>query len=135
LSVANRFLARLKKKWTASIYGFFKPDPIIEYVDGRLTHVFICAADVCRASTNRVRRFQDKRDKNSTGNLRTHVKKCMGPEVLEAADKAGSADAVRKTVLKNGGILSAQAITVAFDRKGKGKVTYSAMPHTKAEIR
>jgi hypothetical protein len=71
----------------------------------------------------------------STGNMRGHVKKCFGIEALEAADKAGSADEVRKTVNTNGGVLSAQAITVAFSRKGKGKVTYSTRPHTEAESR
>lgn len=92
------------------------------------------------------RRYADKRvvdaagkvkitTDSSTGNMRLHVVKCFGQEALDAASKAANADEVRKTANKNGGILSAQAITVAFERKGKAKVTYSTRPHTEAESR
>ncbi|KIK05204.1 hypothetical protein K443DRAFT_39889, partial [Laccaria amethystina LaAM-08-1] len=39
--------ARLSKEWTAGVYGFFKPDPVIEYASGRRAHTFICAASHC----------------------------------------------------------------------------------------
>ncbi|EDR10327.1 uncharacterized protein LACBIDRAFT_317094 [Laccaria bicolor S238N-H82] len=48
---AEKQLARLSKEWTAGVYGFFKPDPIIEYAGGRRAHTFICAATHCRGAT------------------------------------------------------------------------------------
>ncbi|KAF6744774.1 hypothetical protein DFP72DRAFT_783363, partial [Ephemerocybe angulata] len=47
-----------------------------------------------------------------------------------------TADAVREVSFRNGGELTADAITVAFQRKGgKALVTFSTRPHTKAESR
>jgi hypothetical protein len=55
--------------------------------------------------------------------MRKHAKKCWGAETVELADKAKNAAEVRVTAVK--GILDPQSITVAFERKGKGKVTFS----------
>lgn len=86
--------------------------------------------------TRFVNRYTDTRQVDgSTGNMRKHVRKCFGDEALAAADKAKNAEEVRKTAVTNGGVLSAQSITVAFSRKGKGKVTYSTRPHTESEAR
>ncbi|TDL28987.1 hypothetical protein BD410DRAFT_682605, partial [Rickenella mellea] len=126
-------LERLAKDWTAPIYAFFKPEPIIEHVDGRRCHSFQCAARSCMFRSRGVRRYLDKSDFNSTGNLRKHAKKCWGEDVVKAADQAKTADEVRAT--KGTGPLNLQSITAAFKRSGKGKVTYSHQQHTKTESR
>ncbi|KAF6741081.1 hypothetical protein DFP72DRAFT_755420, partial [Ephemerocybe angulata] len=124
-----------KKTFKKGVYGFFK-DPVIEYIDGRLTHKFDCIrGSACGRPTKFIRRFQDTGDATSTGNMRDHVKKCFSLEALVASDDL-TADGVREVSYKNGGELTADAITVAFQRKGgKGRVTYSTRAHTKAESR
>jgi hypothetical protein len=62
-----------------------------------------------------------------------HAKKCWGDDVVASADKAANANDVRRTTIK--GFLDPQSITAAFERKGKGKVTYSHRQHTKTESR
>lgn len=127
---------RYKKKWDAPVYAFFKPDWDMTPVNGRACITFHCAADVCRMPHPYVRRYLDlARIDASTSNLRTHAARCFGEDALAAADKAKDANEVRKTAHTNGGVLSGQSITVAFARKGKGKVTYSTRPHTEAEAR
>ncbi|KAF5335302.1 hypothetical protein D9611_011794 [Ephemerocybe angulata] len=130
------YVAEKKKKtFKKGVYGFFK-DPVIEYIDGRLTHKFDCIrGSACGRPTKFIRRFQDTGDATSTGNMRDHVKKCFSLEALTAADDL-TANGVREVSYKNGGELTADAITVAFQRKGgKGRVTYSTRAHTKAESR
>ena len=117
----------------APIYAFFKPTPEVEYVDGRRSHVFQCTAKPCRQKSREVRRFLDKSDAKSMGNLQKHTKKCWGDDVVASADKAANANKVRQTTIK--GFLDPQSITAAFERKGKGKVTYSHQQHTKTEAR
>lgn len=80
-----------------------------------------------------VRRFLDTGDAKSTSNMRKHAKKCWTAEVVASADKADNANDVRRTTVK--GLLDPQSITAAFERKGKGKVTYSHRQHTKTELR
>lgn len=101
---------------------------MIEYVDGRRAHAFRCMAKGCKM---RCRRFLDKGDRSSTNNLRKHVRKCWGPEVLSRAEKAFNMGEARKVV---NGYLQDGDISVAFKRK-KGAVLYSHRTHTKAESR
>jgi hypothetical protein len=124
-------IARLSKDWGAPIYAFFKPDPVVEYVDGRRCHAFQCLAKTCKQKTRVVRRYLDTGDAKSTGNMRKHAKKCWGDDIVATADKAKSATDVRNTTVK--GVLNPQLITAAFKRKGKGKVTYSYRQHTKTK--
>jgi hypothetical protein len=119
--------------WIAPIYAFFKPMPLIEYVDGRRCHAFQCLAKHCKQKSRSIRRYLDTGDAKSTGNLRKHAKKCWGDEIVALADKAKTAKDVRKTTVK--GTLNPQSITAAFERNGKGKVTYSYRQHTKAELK
>ncbi|KDR81296.1 hypothetical protein GALMADRAFT_241794 [Galerina marginata CBS 339.88] len=64
-------LERLSKDWNSLIYVFFKPEPAIEYVNGRRVHVFECTAKPCKGRGGRyVRRYLDTGDAKSTGNLR-----------------------------------------------------------------
>lgn len=117
-------------EWTAPIYAFFRPVPIVEYVDGRRCHTFLCAAINCKSRG--VRRFLDKGDANSTSNMRKHAKRCWGVEVIKSGDNAINANNLRETTVE--GILQPKLITAAFERQGK-KVTYSYRQHTKTESR
>ncbi|KAG0704063.1 hypothetical protein DFH29DRAFT_802380, partial [Suillus ampliporus] len=121
---------RLMKDWVSPVYAFFNPKPRIVVISGRHAHEFKCCAKGCKATT---RRFLDKKDARSTGNMRKHVKVCWGEDVLAATDDAKDANEARTKIV--GGILRNGSITVSFERKGKGKVTYSHRQHTRAETR
>jgi hypothetical protein len=84
----------MAKDWTAPIYAFFKPTPIIEYVDDCHCHAFWCAAKACKLRTRLVCRFLDTGDAKSTSNLRKHAKKCWGADTIETADEAHHIDDV-----------------------------------------
>ena len=114
---------------------FFRPTPRIEYSDGRRLHVFECAAKRCKARNGRdVRRFLDKSDAKSTGNLRKHAKGCWGEEAVAAADNTRSIDAAREVLAKSK--IRDGSIAAEFERIGKQKnVTYSHRQHTKTQAR
>lgn len=118
------------KDWVSPVYAFFNPKPRIVVINERRAHEFKCCAKGCKATT---RRFLDKKDARSTGNMRKHVRVCWGEDVLAAADNAKDANEARTKIV--GGILRNGSITASFERKGKGKVTYSHRQHTKAETR
>ena len=121
---------RLMKEWNSPIYAFFYPKPTIETNDNRRAHAFRCMAKGCKV---RIRRFLDKKDACSTGNMRKHAKVCWGDEVLKAADDAKNAEEVRTKIVAS--VLRNRSITASFERKGKGRVTYSHRQHTKSETR
>ena len=121
---------RLAKKWTSPIYAFFEPTPVIEYVNGRRSHVFKCAGQSCKKT---VQRFLDKKDSTSTSNMRKHVETCWGEDALKAGMEAGTAKDARETVVNE--LKGSGSITTAFERKGKGKVTFSHRQHTKTETK
>ena len=123
----------MSKDWEAPIYAFFGPEPLVEHVEGRRCHAFQCLAKHCKQKSRSVRRYLDTSDAKSTGNLRKHAKKCWGTEIVATADKAKTAKEVRDTTVK--GYLDPQPITAAFEREGKGKVTYSYRQHTKTEAK
>jgi len=123
----------MSKDWEAPIYAFFGPEPLVEHVEGRRCHAFQCLAKHCKQKSRSVRRYLDTSDAKSTGNLRKHAKKCWGTEIVATADKAKTTKEVRDTTVK--GYLDPQSITAAFERKGKGKVTYSYRQHTKTEAK
>lgn len=111
-------LKRLQKDWTAPIYAFFKSDPIIEHIDGRRAHVFVCTAKTCKARGKfgrNVRRYLDTGDSKSTSNMRRHAKICWGEETIAAASGVDM-HAARKILKEK----SLSLITAAFDRAGKG---------------
>jgi hypothetical protein len=118
------------KEWTSPVYAFFEPTPKVIDIDGRRAHEFKCCARGCKTT---IRRYLDKKDARSTGNMRKHVKSCWGPEVLTAADDAKDANEVRLKIVPS--ILRDGSITAAFERKGKGKVTYSHRQHTRHETK
>ncbi|KAG1748008.1 uncharacterized protein EDB91DRAFT_1235851 [Suillus paluster] len=102
------------KEWTSPVYAFFDPTPCIIENDGWWTHEFKCNAQ-------------------STGNMWKHVKLCWGDAVLKAADDAKDASEVHTKIVL--GILRDGSITVSFECKGKGKVTYSYHQHTCTETK
>lgn len=131
LNVANISVTeRLMKDWTSPVYAFSDPTPTIEMNGDRRAHVFKCMSKGCKV---KIRRFLDKKDARSTGNMRKHVKACWGEEILQTADQARNAEEVRGKIVKN--FLRNGSITTAFERKGKGKVTYSHRQHTRTETR
>jgi hypothetical protein len=127
---ANRTPEQLTKKWTSPIYAFYHPVPSIGYHEGRRYHSFHCAFQSCKYTC---RRYLDKKDANSTGNLQKHVKTCWGDEALKAAESARDVDVARESVVK--GLNENGSIKLAFEQHGKGKVTYSNITHTRTETR
>jgi hypothetical protein len=107
--------------------------PAVEGVSGRRCHIFRCNAQTCKQKTWEVKRYLDTNDAKSTSNLRKHAKRCWGDDIIATADKAKNAKEVRATTVS--GALDPESITAAFERTGKGKVTYSHRQHTKAEAR
>jgi len=64
--------------------------------------------------------------------MRKHVVGCWGESALKAVIDCGNVTDAReavKDIKKNG------SIAAAFERKGKGKITYSHWQHTKTEMR
>ena len=73
-------------------------------------------------------------DWKSTGNLRKHAQLCWGDDTIKGANacadlKSACNGLAYATKLRDG------SITMAFERKGKGKLTFSLRQHTKAETR
>ncbi|RDX45200.1 hypothetical protein OH76DRAFT_1304481, partial [Lentinus brumalis] len=122
---------RIQKRWRSCIYAFFKPDVEIDWVDGRRCLVFRCAAKNCKTGKP-LRRFLDKGDRSSGGNLFKHARKCWGDEAVDQAKDLGDATRVRATLVAN--ILKNGAITEYFAPLKKG-VTYSNRPLTKLQTR
>jgi len=88
---------------------------------------------MAKGCKQRVCRYLDKGDAKSTSNMAKHAKNCWGEAAYQAAQGSGTADSARKTVVES--ILQTGSITSEFERKGKGKVTYSHRQHTKTEAR
>ncbi|KAJ2974858.1 hypothetical protein NUW54_g11827 [Trametes sanguinea] len=122
-------LERLKADWTSPVYAFYKATPDIVYEKGRRAHVFACLAKGCKYTC---RRYLDTGDSSSTGNLRRHVRKCWGAEVLKDADQAANVAEARESIV--GGLKKDGLITYSFERK-KGTVSYSHRTHSRAETR
>ena len=116
-------LEKIQKDWDAPIYVFFLPTTTIEYIEGRKAHVFQCAASRCHCKTRYVCRFLDTKDAKSTSNLRHHAKLCWGDDTVAAADDTCDVKTAREALSKRKDLN--RSITAAFERAGKGKVTYS----------
>ena len=112
-----------KNERNSPIYAFFEAPRLVNQ-KGRPAHKFKCSRGGCAAT---VRRYLDKKDAGSTGNLRKHAKACWGSAAVDAADNAASADEVHKAIILN--ILKDGSIAVAYKLK-KGTTTYSHRQHT-----
>jgi len=121
---------RLMKEWNSLIYAFFHPTPAIEIINGHHAHVFECMAKGCKVC---IRRFLNKKDARSTGNMQKHAKSCWGDDVLQACDEAKNVEEVRTKIVTS--VLHNGSITASFKHKGKGKVTYSHRQHTRTETK
>ncbi|KAI0070512.1 hypothetical protein K474DRAFT_1608564, partial [Panus rudis PR-1116 ss-1] len=121
---------RLSKSWTSTVYSFYKADVSIIEKDGRRGHVFACYNKGCKT---KITRWLNTKDSRSTSNLARHAKKCWGADAVAVAQDSGaSIKTAREGVerlARNG------TITDAFQRTGKGKVSYSTTAHTKTETR
>ena len=78
-----------------------------------------------------MRCYLDTSDAKSTGNLRKHAKICWGVETVAAADETRNVNDAREALKK----VKDGSITEAFERVGKGKVTYSHRQHTTMQAR
>ena len=116
------------KGWKAAVYAFYKPDVEIEYRAGRRAYIFKCAHRGCKYS---YARFSDTGDATATGSMRRHAEHCWGPEIWNTTQGKKAADArpIVDAFARSG------TITDAFERIGKGKVSYSARQHTSTETR
>ncbi len=121
----------LSERWRSSVYAFFKAEVTIEVVDGRRALIFRCAAKHCRIGAP-VRRYLDKGDRSSSGNLLKHARSCWGAEAVEQAKVLGDAARVRTTLVAS--ILQNGRITEYF-APAKHSVTYSNRPLSRAQIR
>ena len=121
--------ARIQSKWTSIYYGFFSTEVEIEFVDGRCSHVFACAKENCKI---KVRRYLDTGDATSTSNLRGHVVKCWGKEVIARAKALGNDKNVRAEFIDK---TTSGDISVMLGLKGGKNVSYSHRNHTCAEVR
>ena len=118
--------------WDAPVYTFFEPRPAIEYENGRRPHVFKCAKKDCKAK-NGIRRYLDTKDSTSTSNLIRHVERCWGPKALKMAAEIGNAEDARDQVFEK--ILREVPLTVHFERKKGGRISYMHRNFTKIETR
>jgi hypothetical protein len=105
----NKNTDQLTKDWTAPIYAFFKPTPIVEYVDGCHCHTFQCTARTCKCKSRGIQRFLDKGDTKSMSNMCKHAKKCWGDNIVASVDNAENVNDVHCTTIK--GFLNPQSIT------------------------
>jgi hypothetical protein len=80
----------------------------------------------------RIHRFLDKRDASSTSNLCKHAISCWGEALVAAITTLDGIKDARESVtsMKESG-----SITAAFEKKEKGKVTYSHRQQTKTETK
>jgi hypothetical protein len=112
-----------KLTWRSSVYSFFKNDVTIRYDGGRLYHFFPCAARVCKADFGGVRRYQDKKDRHSTANLKKHATRCFGPDAVKQAFEG-------KAFTDN-----SASVFESFARQGQKPVTVSHRSLTNPEAR
>ncbi|EDQ99622.1 uncharacterized protein LACBIDRAFT_316310 [Laccaria bicolor S238N-H82] len=127
-------LERLIEEWTSPVYAFFQPIPDITYdAKGRRAHEFRCATAVCKckgANVRMVRCYLDTTDRKSTRNLKCHATGCWEAETIDSALEVKVDICSACATLGN---LKDGSIMAAFERKGKGKITYSHRQHTKPE--
>lgn len=119
---------RRMKGWKAAVYAFYAPEVGIEYRAGRRAYIFKCAHRSCKYS---YARYSDTGDATATGSMRRHAECCWGPEIWTAAQGKTAKDArpIVEAFSRSG------TITDAFERNGKGKVSYSIRQHTSTEAR
>ncbi|KAJ7140228.1 hypothetical protein C8R43DRAFT_892910 [Mycena crocata] len=119
-------IARLRARWRSPVYSFYKPTVTIGYDKGRKYHFFYCTNPKCRNGKNGgIRRYLDKKDLSSTGNLLGHARVCHGSAAVEAVMRGDEPKAGRRD----------GSIYAAFARIGSRVKSFSYRPHSKTETR
>ncbi|KAI1789155.1 hypothetical protein LXA43DRAFT_893256, partial [Ganoderma leucocontextum] len=121
---------QMQKRWRSPIYGFFKPEVLVDYKDDRWSHLFQCMAKGCSVQ---IRRFLDTGDHTSSGNLFKHTWACWTDAVIDHAVELNDAETVRKKLVKPRA--QSKSITDFWNAKGQKKVQYSHRPLTKTQTR
>ncbi|KAG2035446.1 hypothetical protein BDR03DRAFT_868183, partial [Suillus americanus] len=114
--------------WIGPSYSFFNPVPVMSHVNGQRFHAFSCCAKGCNQL---IHCFLNKADVKSTSNMWKHAKKCWGTDTVEIVDQAKNATVAQESIIEP--LHTTDSIMAAFERKGKGKVTYSHRQHMKTE--
>lgn len=65
--------------------------------------------------------------------MHKHIKCCWGAEALEAAMALKDVTSICENVIES--LNKTGKVGTAFAQQGKGRVTYSNLPHTKTETR
>jgi hypothetical protein len=85
-----------------------------------------------RKVVNSVSAVSLTRGAGSTSNLRKHALSCWGEDSVAAVTGSANIKDARESVKS---IKESGSITAAFEKKGKGKITYSHRQHTKTETK
>ncbi|KAI9067826.1 hypothetical protein FKP32DRAFT_1608155 [Trametes sanguinea] len=115
-----------KKSIKSPAYAFFQVS--LPHVHSKRPYFVF----TCRSCNHTINRYMDTKDAKSTGNLLKHARECYGHSVVGRIMEAKTlkdARAATQSFLEDG------KITSVFQRKDKGKVTYSHRQHTHTETR
>ncbi|KAJ7286784.1 hypothetical protein C8J57DRAFT_1039844, partial [Mycena rebaudengoi] len=116
---------RLQAGWRSPVYSFYKKKVVVGYANGRKYHFFECNNPRCRnGKKGGVKRYLDKKDLSSTGNLLSHARACFGQDAVDQA-----LSKTNKSKGRDGKIYS------AFARLGQKVKSFSYRPQTAKEIR
>ena len=105
---------------------------MIKYINNCKCHIFHCITVQCCTQTWFVHHFLDKANVKSTSNLRSHAKGCWGEEAVAAADGTRNVKLARMALQSCKSVNG--SITSAFQRLGRGTVTYSHYQYTRLEL-
>lgn len=117
-------LEHMMKHWTSPVYAFYCPIPDIIYVNGQHAHVFRCAATSCKYICWC---FLDGPNCSSASNLIKHIKMSWGDSAYKATMDCQHGNEACKSVIKS--LMTTGTITMAFNQKGRGKVSYRQSAH------
>ena len=120
---AHNLTVVAKLTWRSPVYSFFKDNIVIKYDKGQHYHFFPCAAHICKAEFGGVRRYQDKKDCQSTSNLKKHAVRCFGEDAVKQAMEG---QAIKDT---------SGSVFESFARHGQQPVTVSNWSLTNPEAR
>ncbi|KAJ6468855.1 hypothetical protein C8R45DRAFT_837606 [Mycena sanguinolenta] len=123
---------KLKKSSTSHIYAFYSGDVGIEYRDGKLHHIFTCAARSCKQT---VARNQQSKDASSTKNLTRHAKKCWGEDNIKAAADVKDLAEARRLLKANSGLKNQRLTDIFKQHASDTGESFSHVPLTREESR
>ncbi|KAH9976498.1 hypothetical protein BJV74DRAFT_755985, partial [Russula compacta] len=125
---------KLYKSYKSPIYVFYLP-PVFKVENRKHYQVFQCAAKQCVTLGGHViKRNMDTADAMSISNLKAHVKKCFGGEVVAATSGVRNLIAAQDVMKDKVMLKCSSLIAVTFEKAGQQKVTYSTKPTTPIEV-